>query len=283
VNELSLIDVNISIDRLFVVNGWVFMKKNQEKIKALLDGYVSKYNTTSFIAEDPICIPHRFATKKDQEIAAFFAASFAWGQRITIINKTNELLKLMDDVPADFIIHHQESDRKRFINFKHRTFQYTDTLYFLDYLQRYYRQFTSLETAFLKNDGTFEAFDSISQFHNNFFDHPYAPERTKKHVATPSRKSTCKRLNMMLRWLCRQDEAGVDLGIWKRIPTERLMIPLDVHVEKTARKLGLLHRKQRDWQAVEELTQALRVFDPNDPVKYDYALFGLSIMDGKDY
>ena len=259
------------------------MKKNQEKIKSILDEYVFKYNTPLFIEEDPICIPHKFQESKDQEIAAFFAASFAWGQRVTIINKTNELLKLMDNAPYDFVVNHQESDRKRFLAFKHRTFQYTDTLYFLDYLQRYYIKHTSLEDAFLKKDGSFDAYEGLILFHNSFFDHPYAPERTRKHVATPARKSTCKRLNMMLRWLCRKDDAGVDLGIWQRIPMSQLMIPLDVHVEYTARKLGLLTRKQRDWQAVEELTQALRQFDPTDPAKYDFALFGLSIMEGKDF
>jgi len=258
------------------------VKKTKKNIKALLDDYYVRYNQPGFIEEDPISIPHRFNQLQDMEIAGFLAATFAWGQRVTIINKTNELLALMGDQPYKFILNHSEEDRDIFRTFKHRTFQFTDTLYFLDFLQRYYRSHQSLEDAFLLPGGTFEARRSLEQFHRIFFDSPYAPARTQKHLATPARKSTCKRLNMYLRWMCRDDNSGVDLGIWKRIPTSKLMIPLDVHVEKTARRLGLLHRKQRDWEAVEELTSALRAFDPNDPVKYDYALFGMSILEGKD-
>lgn len=258
------------------------MKKAEKNLKTLLDGYFHQFNQPGFIEEDPVSIPHSFETKQDIEIAGFFAATFAWGQRVTIINKTRELLTIMDNKPYDFILNHVEEDRDLFRSFKHRTFQFTDTLYFLDFLQRYYSQHESLEDAFLLSDGSFDARSSLESFHHLFFDSPYAPQRTQKHLATPARKSTCKRLNMYLRWMCRKDSSGVDLGIWNRIPVDRLMIPLDVHVEKTARKLGLLHRKQRDWQAVEELTHALRKFDPLDPVKYDYALFGMSILEGKD-
>lgn len=198
----------------------------------------------------------------------------AWGQRKTIINKSTELFALMGDSPYDFILHHKEKDRKRFESFKHRTFQYTDTLYFLDYLQRYYRNHTSLESAFCKGNAMGER---LTNFHLGFFDADHAPQRTRKHIATPQRKSTCKRLNMFLRWMVRSDNSGVDFGLWRSMSPAVLMMPFDVHVERVARSLGLLKRKQKDWLAVEELTKSLRRFDPSDPVKYDFALFGLGV------
>lgn len=257
-------------------------KKDQSNLKALLDALVLRYNQKGFIEDDPVSIPHSYTLKQDCEISGFFAATFAWGQRITIINKSRELLSLMGPSPYDFIVNHLERDRLIFSDFKHRTFQYTDTLYFLDFLQRFYRSHDSLEEAFVMKGKSFVAKEALERFHNLFFDSEYAPLRTRKHVATPTRKSTCKRLNMYLRWMCRKDSSGVDLGLWNNIPLSGLMIPFDVHVEKTARNLGLLTRKQRDWQAVEELTDNLRLFDPNDPVKYDYALFGMSILKDKD-
>ena len=181
----------------------------------------------------------------------------------------------MGQSPYEFILNHHEADRKRFESFKHRTFQYTDTLYFLEFLQWFYQRNKSMEALFV---GEKSMKSSLIEFHDTFFHLPYAPARTRKHIATPARKSTCKRLNMFLRWMVRKDKSGVDFGLWKKIPAARLMIPLDVHVERVARSLKLLKRKQRDWQAVEELTENLRKFDPNDPVKYDFALFGLGVM-----
>jgi len=221
--------------------------------------------------DDPICIPKSYKLKQDIEITAFWTAMLAWGQRKTIINKCTELFALMGDSPYEFIVWHKEKDRKRFENFKHRTFQYTDTLYFLEFLQSYYKSVDSLEHLFARHT---DAKSSLIGFHDSFFDSPLAPQRTRKHVATPARKSTCKRLNMFLRWMVREDKAGVDFGLWKKMKPAQLMMPLDVHVERVGRKLGLLKRKQRDWTAVEELTAALRKLDPGDPVKYDYALFG---------
>jgi len=177
--------------------------------------------------------------------------------------------------PFEFIINHKEKDRKRFENFKHRTFQYTDTLYFLEFLQWYYQNHESLEEVFKDHDSIKNAF---IQFHELFFHLPNAPKRTKKHIATPLRNSTCKRLNMFLRWMVRNDTAGVDFGLWRQINPSKLMIPLDVHVERISRYFGLLKRKQRDWKAVEELTFKLREMDPADPVKYDYALFGIGVL-----
>jgi len=196
----------------------------------------------------------------------------AWGQRVTIINKSKELFELMDGAPHDFIVNHKEKDRRRFEDFKHRTFNYTDTLYFLEFLQHYYRTESTLEEAFLVKETMQQ---TLIDFQELFFSLESAPHRTRKHIATPARKSTCKRLNMFLRWMVRTN--GVDFGLWQRIATKELMVPLDVHVERVARKLGLLSRKQRDWRAVEELTGELRKLDPVDPVKYDFALFGLGV------
>ena len=243
-------------------------------VKKLLDENYKRFNQASFIEDDPISIPHRFTLKQDVEITAFWTSMLAWGQRKTIINKSNELFALMDNAPYDFIKNHSESDRKAFENFKHRTFQATDTIYFLHRLQRYYKENESLEQAFIGANG----FERLKNFHDNFFDDEFAPQRTRKHVSTPIRKSSCKRLNMFLRWMVRQDTHGVDFGIWKNIKPSSLMIPLDVHVDRIARKYNLLKRKQRDWNSVEELTSALREFDPMDPVKYDFALFGMGVI-----
>lgn len=251
---------------------------NRKNIE-LLNSKVNEFNQSHFIPNDPICIPHRFSKKQDIEIAGLFAAVLAWGLRKTIINKCNELLNLMNNSPHEFILNHQPSDLKPFENFKHRTFNGTDTLYFIDFLQRHYTKNESLETAFSQwikpNDKTVE--NGLIGFHNYFFDNEFAPQRTRKHIATPSRKSACKRLNMMLRWFVRDDKKGVDFGIWKSIKTSQLICPLDVHVERQARILGLINRKQSDWKAAIELTENLKKIDAKDPVKYDFALFGLGV------
>ncbi|GJM32029.1 MAG: TIGR02757 family protein [Saprospiraceae bacterium] len=249
-------------------------------LKQLLDQHAALYNQTSFIDTDPIRIPHRFSQLADIEITAFWVAMLAWGQRQTIINKANELIELMDGAPHQFIRDHQEKDRERFSNFKHRTFNYTDTLYFLEFLQQYYRQHQSLEDAFARHitSESPHVGPALSGFHELFFSLPDAPHRTRKHIATPLRKSSCKRLNMFLRWMVRQDDTGVDFGLWKRIAPHQLLIPLDVHVDRVARHFGLLKRKQTDWLAVLELTEQLRQFDPSDPVKYDFALFGMGVL-----
>ncbi len=252
-----------------------------QSLKDYLEELTDHYNQKDFITDDPILIPHQFTQLQDIEIAAFFAAILAWGQRKTIINKSNELLALMDKAPYDFICHHQEKDRKRFLNFKHRTFQTTDTLYFLEFLQQFYKKNHSLETAFLPNITLTEnkTENALVHFHQLFFSLPDTPLRTHKHIATPARNSTCKRLNMLLRWMVRKDDKGVDFGLWKNISPSQLLMPLDVHVERVARRLGLIERKQRDWKTVLELTGRLSAFDPDDPVKYDFALFGLGVME----
>jgi len=247
------------------------------KVKDVLDQAYLAYHTPGFIEDDPILLPHRFHRPQDIEIAAFFAALLAWGRRRTIINKVTRLLSLMDDAPYDFITGHRERDLKRFLDFRHRTFQPTDLLYFIHFLRHHYHRHASLEDAFLW-DGAWRA-PTVKQaligFHEYFFSLEDAPRRTRKHVPTPARRSACKRLNMFMRWMVRRDPDGVDFGLWTRLRPSQLMMPLDVHVERAARHLGLLTRRQRDWQAVEELTDALRRYDPHDPVKYDFALFGI--------
>jgi len=250
----------------------------QNDLKTFLDEKVELYNQPTFIPADPISIPHQFNKKPDIEIAGLFAAILAWGQRKTIINKCNELMQMMDHAPHDFVLNHQENDLKRFLSFKHRTFNPTDTLFFIAFLQSHYQENESLETAFTSGQtGLMETY--LSNFHNTLFSHPDAPNRTKKHVATPTRKSACKRLNMYLRWMVRKDNKGVDFGIWNTITPDQLICPLDVHVERVAKKLGLLQRKQPDWRAALELSENLRALDPKDPVKYDFALFGLGVME----
>ncbi len=209
----------------------------------------------------------------------FWAAVLAWGQRKTIINKSLELVALMDAAPYDFVLNHQESDLKRVLTFKHRTFNATDTLYFLHFFQDFYKKNDSLEDAFLVQNQEVQSTteQSLIAFHHLFCGLEYFPPRTRKHIATPARKSTCKRLNMFLRWMVRQDDQGVDFGIWQKISPAQLVMPCDVHVDRVARHLGLIQRKQTDWQTALELTAALRELDAKDPVKYDFALFGLGI------
>ncbi len=254
-------------------------------LKALLDTAADKYNCTDFIPGDPISIPHRYSRLQDIEIAAFWTAIMSWGQRKTIIQKASQLFSLMDDAPYDFVRGHLEKDRKRFLHFCHRTFQPTDTLYFLEFFQQYYHRQHSLEEAFVtaKDGKTGSVFvkESLSNFADLFFASPLAPARTRKHISSPARNAACKRLNMFLRWMVRSDERGVDLGLWKQITPADLMIPLDVHVFRVASALELLRRKATDWKAVEELTARLCEFDPADPVRYDFALFGMGVMEGR--
>ena len=247
-------------------------------IKALLDDRVEKYNRPNFIPNDPVSIPHRFTKKQDIEISGFFASILAWGQRKTIINNCMKLMNLMDNAPHDFILHHQEQDLTRFSGFKHRTFNDTDLLYFLHFFNWYYSQNKSLETAFTGERNEIKPQkERLIYFHDLVFSLEDAPHRSKKHISTPARKSACKRINMYLRWMVRKDNKGVDFGIWDTMKPADLVCPCDVHVERVARRLGLITRKGMDWQTAEELTDHLRAFDPTDPVKYDYALFGLGV------
>ena len=252
-------------------------------LKDFFDEKVKQYNRPSFIKDDPVCIPHLFTKKADIEIAGLFAAVFAWGNRTTIINKSKELMGLMDHAPLDFCLNHDAADLKRLEGFKHRTFNTTDLLYFIAFLKHHYTNHTSLEDAFLPekllDDGRGMAEQSLTHFHNYFFSLEDTPARTKKHISTPSKGSSCKRLNMYLRWMVRKDTTGVDFGIWKKIKPVDLICPIDVHVARVAKRFDLLQRKQIDWKAATELTGYLRTLDPLDPVKYDFALFGLGVME----
>ncbi len=262
-------------------------------LQSFLDSKVIQYNQPDFIKNDPVSIPHLFTKKQDIEIMGFWAATLAWGQRVTIINKCKELISLMDGAPYDFIINHEEPDLKKLLHFKHRTFNDIDTLYFIAFFRWHYEHFDSLEDAFIPTstvvlsdseepahqpiDGHLSVESALNHFRKYFFSLPDFPHRTKKHVSSPSQKSTCKRLNMFLRWMVRRDDCGVDFGIWNKLKPADLIMPCDLHVDRVARKLKLITRKQTDWQTAVELTERLREFDPADPVKYDFALFGLGI------
>ncbi len=252
------------------------MKK--QELKSFLDEKVEEYNQQGFIVNDPIVIPHAYSKKQDIEIAGFIAAVFAWGQRKTIINKCYEFLALMDDDPHAFVLNYEESDLKPFLNYKHRTFNSTDALYFLHFFKWFYECHDSLEEAYtsgLNSEAPMEV--RLTHFFELFFSLPDHPVRTYKHIPNPARKSACKRINMFLRWMVRKDSKGVDFGIWDNIKPSELICPCDLHVDRVARKLGLIKRKQTDWRTAIELTDNLKELDPEDPVKYDFALFGLGV------
>jgi uncharacterized protein (TIGR02757 family) len=254
------------------------------KPKSLSDFFnnkVKEYNQPDFIKADPVCIPHLFTKKQDIEIAGLFASIFAWGNRTTIINKSKELIALMDHAPHDFVLQHTEKDLRKLEGFKHRTFNTTDLLYFISFLRHHYSANSSLESAFTKwmspKDESIE--QALTGFYHYFFSLEEVPNRTRKHIASPEKNSSCKRLNMYLRWMVRSDNKGVDFGIWKNISPGQLICPVDVHVARVAKRFKLLDRKQVDWLAALELTSYLRQLDKKDPAKYDFALFGLGVME----
>jgi uncharacterized protein (TIGR02757 family) len=258
------------------------VSKHQE-IKKILDQKVKQYNKIEFIEKDPICIPHQFKKQQDIEIAAFFAAIFAWGNRTTIINKSNELMERMDHAPYDFCVQHTPKELKKVLGFVHRTFNDTDALYCIEFFKHHYSRHQSLETAFFENQTTKKKITTVasalSHFQSYFMSLEDAPKRTQKHVSSPVSGSTCKRLNMFLRWMIRKDQQGVDFGIWKAIQPADLIIPIDVHVARVSRTLGILNRPQTDWQTALELTEYCRTLDAKDPVKYDFALFSLGVIE----
>lgn len=252
-----------------------------EELVVFLNDKVKKYNQPSFIEADPICIPHLFSKKQDIEIAGFFAAIFAWGNRTTIIQKCKELMHLMDNAPHQFCLQQHSSDLKRLLGFKHRTFNDTDLLYFVSFFHFHYNKHESLETAFTQwiqpTDKNIE--HALNGFYQYFFSLPDVPKRTLKHIACPAKKSACKRINMYLRWMVRNDNNGVDFGLWKSIQPAQLVIPLDVHVARVARHFNLIQRQPTDWQTAVELTQLMKSIDANDPAKFDYALFALGVLE----
>ncbi len=251
---------------------------NVTELRVFLDQKANIYNRPDFIESDPISIPHRYSRKEDIEISGFLSAIISWGNRTTILNNARRLMMLMDDQPYLFIRDAGERDLAMFRNFVHRTFNESDLLFFIDSLRNIYHTLGDLESAFADGlkGGEKDVFNAIMHFRSVFLSVMHLP-RSEKHLANPSKGSTAKRINMFLRWMVREDNNGVDFGIWQRILPSQLCCPLDVHSGRVARELGLLTREQNDWKAVVELTENLRAFDPNDPVRYDFALFGSGV------
>lgn len=249
----------------------------QAALFALLEEKHLQYNQSSFIATDPIAVPHQFTLKQDIEIAGFLSATIAWGNRKSIVANARKLLQMMGHAPYDFLVNAEPEDFKPFLRFVHRTFNGDDCLFFLTSLQHIYRTHKSMEPLFgsLNDRGAAHA---INSFREVFLTTAHL-RRSEKHIASPFSGSSAKRINMFLRWMVRHDDHGVDFGIWQSLDPAKLVCPLDVHVGRIARDLGLLHRTQNDWKAAMELTDALRVFDPADPVKYDFALFGMGMFE----
>jgi uncharacterized protein (TIGR02757 family) len=247
------------------------------QLRKILEANYGKYNHPDFIEDDPICIPHQFYLLQDIEISGLLIAILAWGQRKTIINKGKELMNFFDNEPYNFMLNHSEGDLKRLLHFKHRTFNPTDLLYFVHFFKKYYGKYTTMELIFSTGPDETNVGNGIQRFHDYFVNDQFFSFRTGKHVASPGKKSACKRINMYLRWMVRKDERGVDFGLWQSINMNQLVCPCDVHVVKIARQLGLITRKQLDWQTAVQLTENLKVFDSNDPVRFDFALFGMGL------
>jgi uncharacterized protein (TIGR02757 family) len=252
---------------------------HKTELKNFLNFKSDLYNRPEFIDSDPVSIPHRFTKKEDIEISAFLTATIAWGYRPTIISNAGRLMSLMHETPHNFILNAQSKDLKSLQSFVHRTFQCDDLLYFISSLKNIYQNHQGLQNVFYegykKNNSIKE---SINHFREIFFECEHL-QRTTKHISSPEKNSSCKRINLFLRWMIRNDNMGVDFGIWNNFSAADLYCPLDVHSGNISRKLDLLKRKQNDWKAVEELTNNLKQFDSEDPVKYDFALFGLGIFE----
>ncbi|MCG9972515.1 TIGR02757 family protein [Christiangramia crocea] len=251
---------------------------SQAELKEFLDEKVAEYNTPHFIESDPVQIPHLFQKKEDIEISGFLTATIAWGNRKSILKNAEKLVKMMDMSPYDFVLHHEQSDLEALNGFVHRTFNSTDLRFFIKSLRNIYTQHAGLERIFEKHSAHDTLQPAIHEFKSVFFELPHE-KRTEKHVSDPLKNSAAKRINMFLRWMVRRDQAGVDFGIWESLSPALLSCPLDVHSGNVARKLGLLKRKQNDAKALAELDDNLRAMDSEDPVKYDYALFGLGVFE----
>ena len=249
------------------------------ELKSFLDEKVMQYNNPKFISSDPIQIPHQFNKKEDIEISGFLTATIAWGNRKSIIANAKRMMQLMDQAPYDFVMNHQDTDLKNLMPFVHRTFNGEDLIQFVESLKHIYKDHNGLEAVFLKYAQKDSLQFSISKLKSHFFEIEHL-SRTQKHISDPQKNSAAKRINMFLRWMVRQDQSGVDFGIWNSLSPSQLSCPLDVHSGKVARKLGLLIRKQNDAKALSELDASLRKLDKLDPVKYDFALFGLGVFEG---
>ena len=250
----------------------------KKELKSFLDLKVEMYNRNSFIASDPIQIPHQFSKKEDIEIAGFLSATIAWGNRIMIIRNAKKMMEIMDNSPFDFIMNHSSKDLESITGFVHRTFNSYDLQYFIKSLQNIYQNHGGLESILKPSKGDINYQNSITEFKTIFFELQHEV-RTEKHISNPLKNSAAKRIHMYLRWMVRKDTKGVDFGLWQTHSPAFLSCPLDVHSGNVARKLGILSRKQNDWKAVHELDTKLRSFDEKDPVKYDFALFGLGVFE----
>ncbi|MDW5288348.1 TIGR02757 family protein [Formosa sp. PL04] len=253
------------------------MTKNE--LKEFLDEKVILYNNPKFIESDPIQIPHQFSVKEDIEISGFLTATISWGNRKSIIKNSKSMMELLDNAPYDFVINHSENDLETLKSFVHRTFNGDDLAQFIISLKHIYTKHNGLESLFAKHAATDSLQPSIHLFKKVFFENEHL-KRTQKHISDPLKNSAAKRINMYLRWMIRNDNAGVDFGIWNSLSPSQLSCPLDVHSGNVARKLGVLTRKQNDGKALSELDLALRKLDKTDPVKYDFALFGLGVFEG---
>jgi uncharacterized protein (TIGR02757 family) len=254
------------------------MNLKKEELKEFLDEKVERYNRIDFIESDPISIPHRFTGKEDIEISGFLAATIAWGNRTMILRSANRMMNYLDDSPYDYIMNHSDSDLERISTVIHRTFNAGDFIYFIKALKHVYKAQNGLEGIFNQYRTQDSLQPAIHHFRNMFFELPHNA-RTMKHISDPFKGSAAKKINMYLRWMIRNDNKGVDFGLWKSISPSILSCPLDVHSGNIARKLGLLTRCQNDAKAVAELDAILRSFDSMDPVKYDFALFGLGAIE----
>lgn len=252
---------------------------NKKELKSFLDEKARAFEYPQFLEQDPIQIPHRFDKKEDIEIAGFLIATIAWGNRVSIIKSGNRMMDFMDNDPFAFIMEHKETDLKSLSTFVHRTFNGIDFIYFIKALRNIYTKHKGLEYAFSTHKKAPDMYENIHLFKKTFFELAHE-KRTEKHVSDPLNGSAAKRLNMYLRWMVRPSVMGVDFGVWNRLNTSQLSCPLDVHSGNVARSLGILNRKQNDFKALVQLDTALRKFDPTDPVKYDFALFGLGVYEG---
>lgn len=249
-----------------------------ENLKSFLDEKVDEFNRPEFVESDPIQVPRQFSEKENIEIAGFLTATISWGNRAAIIKNALRLMQMLDFQPADFVRNASAADLHSLEKFVHRTFNGHDLVYFIQSLQHIYRNYGGLQAVFEKGYCNSETvFGALAYFYDVFFELP--GERTRKHVSNVTKGASAKRLNMYLRWMCRDNKTGIDFGLWNGIPASALMLPLDVHTGNVGRKLGLLQRRSNDWKAVEEITAALRKFDPEDPIKYDFALFGLGVFE----
>ena len=250
---------------------------NKEELRDLLEHLHDKYNQPEFIEPDPISIPHSFSDRHDREVAGFMAATIAWGNRKAIVKSAARMMQYMDDSPADFVRNASASELAHLQSYVHRTFNGQDFTDFVLAIRGITERWGGIGEFFEQNYVATQSIPQVlSLFRKEFFSIEHNPH-CEKHLSSIDKGAACKRLNMYLRWFVRRDDRGVDFGLWEKIPMSALYLPLDVHTGNMGRALGLLTRKQSDWKATDEITRSLREFCSDDPVRYDYSLFGAGI------